>query len=109
MLSLLLASGLAGIVVPILAAAVAASRATPETVPAVPAPLGAAIPLAGLGLTWRRLRTVRTGRGERGFWVGDGDPTRYSRAWRLAKSPLHEAGCSWGTAERSGGQVQPVC
>ncbi len=66
-------------------------------------------PLAGLGLSWRRLRTVRTGRGERGFWVGDGDPTRYSRAWRLAKSPLHEAGYSWGTAERSGGQVQPVC
>ncbi|MET7246979.1 hypothetical protein ABZT49_26855 [Methylobacterium sp. EM32] len=108
-LLLLLALAFAGIVLPVLAAAVAASRGASDTVPAAPAPLGAAIPLAGLGLSWWRLRTVRTGRGERGFWVGDGDPTRYSRAWRLAKTPLHEAGYSWGTAERSGGQVQPVC
>ena len=106
---LLLAIGLAGVVLPVLAAAIAASRGAPDTVPAAPAPLGAAIPLAGLGLTWRRLRTVRTGRGERVLWAGDGDPTRYSRAFRLAKAPLYEAGYSWGTAERSGGQVQPVC
>ncbi|GJD90607.1 hypothetical protein BHAOGJBA_4149 [Methylobacterium hispanicum] len=110
MLSLLiLAIAFAGVVLPVLAAAVAASRGAPDAAPAAPAPLGAAIPLAGLGLTWRRLRTVRTGRGERGFWVGDGDPARYTRAFRLAKGPLYEAGYSWGTAERSGGQVQPVC
>ncbi len=106
---LLLVIAAAGVVLPVLAAAVAASRDVPGTVPAAPAPLGAAIPLSALGLSWRRLRTVRTGRGERGFWVGDGDPTRYSRAWRLAKPTLNGAGYSWGTAERSGGQVQPVC
>lgn len=105
---LLLALAAAGVVLPVLAA-VAASRTASETVPATPAPIGAAIPLAGLGLTWRRLRTVRTGRGERGFWIGEGNPDRFSRAWRLAKGPLYEAGYSWGTAERSGGQVQPVC
>ncbi len=106
---LLLALAAAGVVIPVLLAAIAASRGGPETVPAVPAPLGAAIPLAGLGLSWRRLGSFRTGRGQRAFWVGDGDPTRYSRAWRLAKAPLYGAGYSWGTAERNGGQVQPVC
>ncbi|WP_279356766.1 hypothetical protein [Methylobacterium indicum] len=106
---LILVIAAAGVVLPVLAAAVAASWGGPDPAPAVPDPLGAAISLAGTSLTWRRLRTVRTGQGERDFWVGDGDPTRYSCAFRLAKEPLYEAGFSWGTAERTGCQVQPVC
>lgn len=105
---LILAIAAAWIALPILAAAIAASRGAPEPAAPVPMPIGAAIPLAGLGLTWRRLRTVRTGRGERGFWIGDGDAARYSRAWRLVKPEMNSAGYSWGTAERNGGQVQPV-
>ncbi|KMO16023.1 hypothetical protein [Methylobacterium platani] len=99
----------AGVVLPILAAAVAASRGASEPAVPVPTPLGAAIPLSALGLTWRRLRDVRTGRGPRVLWLGEGDSTRYSRAFRLAKAPLYDAGYSWGTVERSGGAVQPVC
>ncbi|MCF4127892.1 hypothetical protein [Methylobacterium sp. SyP6R] len=110
MLSLLiLVIAAAGVVIPVLAAAVAASRAATETVPAAPAPLGAALPVAGLGLSWRRLRDVRTGRGPRTLWTGEGDPARYSRAWRLVKPVLHGAGFSWGTVERTGGAVVPLC
>ena len=109
MLSLVLILTAAGVVLPILAAAVAASRGASEPAAPVPTPLGAAIPLSALGLTWRRLRDVRTGRGPRVLWLGEGDSTRYSRAFRLAKAPLYDAGYSWGTVERSGGAVQLVC
>lgn len=105
---LLLAIGLAGIVVPVLLAAIAASRGAPDAVPAAPAPLGAALPVAALGLTWRRLRDVRTQRGDRTLWAGDGDTAIYRRAYRLLRGPLAEVGFSWGTAERAGGIVQPL-
>jgi hypothetical protein len=110
MLSLLiLALAAAGVVIPVLLAAIAASRGGPETAPAVPAPIGAALPVAALGLTWRRLRDVRTRRGDRTLWAGDGDTAIYSRAYRLLRVPLAEVGFSWGTAERAGGVVQPLC
>ncbi|SFU35571.1 hypothetical protein SAMN02799631_00319 [Methylobacterium sp. 174MFSha1.1] len=105
----LLALAAAGVVIPVLAAAIAASRGGPEPAPAAPAPLGAALPVAALGLTWRRLRDVRTQRGDRTLWAGDGDTATYSRAYRLLRGPLAEVGFSWGTAERSGGVVQPLC
>lgn len=105
MLSLLLTLAAAGVLAPVLAAAFAVHRPAP----AAPIPLGAAIPLAGLGLTWRRLRDLRTGRGPRTLWTGEGDPARYSRAWRLSKAALHGAGYSWGTVERTGGVVVPLC
>ncbi|SFE91991.1 hypothetical protein [Methylobacterium sp. yr596] len=105
----LLLLAFAGIVVPALAAAIAASRGAPEPAALLPTPIGAAIPLSALGLSWRRLRDVRTGRGPRVLWAGEGDPARYSRAWGLAKPTLHAAGFSWGTVEHTGGAVVPLC
>ena len=101
LLLLLLAFTLAAI-----AASVAATAAHPLD---EPAPVEASLPLAALGLSWRRLREVLTGRGPRVLWAGDGDPARYSRAYKLCRDALRDAGFSWGTAERAGGQVQPLC
>ncbi|GJD97490.1 hypothetical protein [Methylobacterium iners] len=77
----------------------------PQTVPA-PAP---AIPVAALGLTWRRAREVGTRNGPRVLWVGDGDASRYSRAYRLARKSLRSVGYSWGKEERDRGMTVPVC
>lgn len=89
-----------------LAASVAATASHPLD---EPAPVEASLPLAALGLSWRRLREVPTGRGRRVLWAGDGDVSRYTRAYKLCRGALYDAGFSWGTAERSGGQVQPLC
>ncbi|SFT30417.1 hypothetical protein [Methylobacterium sp. yr668] len=69
----------------------------------------AALPGAALGLAWRRHRDVVTARGPRTLWIGDGPDERYARAYKLSRDGLRDVGFSWGTAERSGGMVQPVC
>ncbi|GJD87189.1 hypothetical protein BHAOGJBA_0689 [Methylobacterium hispanicum] len=110
MLSLLiLVIAAAGVVAPVLLAAVAASRGAPEPAASVPAPIGAALPVAALGLTWRRHRAVLTGRGPRVLWLGEGDDVRYGRAYKLARETLRDVGFSWGTAESDNGVMQPVC
>lgn len=69
----------------------------------------AALPGAALGLTWRRAREVSTRNGPRVFWLGDGDPTAFSRAYRVAREELRTVGFSWGTAQPNNGMLQPVC
>lgn len=89
-----------------LAASAAAAVARPLD---EPVPVEAALPVAALGLSWRRLRDVQTRNGNRVLWAGEGDATAYSRAYSLARDALRGVGFSWGTAERSGGRTIPVC
>lgn len=91
-------------------AAVAASAAAAVSRPLdEPLPVEASLPAAALGLSWRRLRQVRTRNGDRVLWAGDGDAEIYSRAYGLARDALRGVGFSWGTAEREGGRVVPLC
>lgn len=96
----------------VIAAAAAVTSAAASILSPAPAHLEAALPVAALGLTWRRLRDVETRNGTRALWAGDGDPALFTRAYNLVREDLRGAGFSWGTAERSGAeaqQVQPVC
>lgn len=91
-------------------AAIAASAAAAISRPLdEPLPVEASLPAAALGLSWRRLRQVQTKNGSRVLWAGDGDAELYSRAYNLARDALRGVGFSWGTAEREGGRVVPLC
>ncbi len=91
-------------------AALAASAAAAVSRPVdEPVPVEAALPVAALGLSWRRLRDVQTRNGCRVLWAGEGDAVVYSRAYSLARDALRGVGFLWGTAERSGGRVIPLC
>ena len=91
-------------------AAIAASAAAAVSRPLdEPVPVEASLPAAALGLSWRRLRQVQTKNGLRVLWAGDGDAEIYSRVYGLARDALRGAGFSWGTAERDGGRVVPLC
>lgn len=93
----------------VIIAAAAIISAGASILTAVPTPIEAALPAAAIGLTWRRLRDVETRNGVRTLWSGEGDPATFTRAYALVREDLRSAGFSWGTAERAGGQVQPVC
>ncbi|MBE7203564.1 MAG: hypothetical protein INR70_38010 [Parafilimonas terrae] len=91
-------------------AAIAASAAAAVSRPLdEPLPVEASLPAAALGLSWRRLRQVQTRNGTKVLWAGEGDEERYSRAYNVARDALRGVGFSWGTAEREGGRVVPLC
>ncbi|GEL44431.1 MULTISPECIES: hypothetical protein [Methylobacteriaceae] len=101
---LLLAIGLATVLVTV---AAAASRPAPP----LPSPVEA-IPLAALGLQWRRLRDVNTRRGPRTLWAGEGDPVEYQCAWKVAREAMSAVGYSWSVLEGSvtgTGTLEPCC
>jgi hypothetical protein len=77
-----------------------------------PVPVTEALPVAGLGLAWRRKREVTTQQGRRTLWIGEGDATLFRRAYDVARQPLRDAGYSWTTDERhEDGRVhyRPCC
>jgi hypothetical protein len=74
-----------------------------------PVPVVEALPVACLGLRWSRLRDVRTGNGPRVLWAGEGDTAHFRAALNAARPALSDVGFSWGTRERNGGDVIPVC
>lgn len=98
------------ILLAITVAAIAASAAATVSRPFdEPLPVEASLPAAALGLSWRRLRQVQTRNGTKVLWAGEGDEERYSRAYNVARDALRAVGFSWGTAERDGGRVIPLC
>ncbi len=70
-----------------------------------------ALPVAGLGLAWRRKKSLTTRQGPRTLWIGDGDAALYRRAYDLARGPMRDAGYSWTEESREGGIVslRPCC
>lgn len=77
-----------------------------------PVPMTEALPVAGLGLAWRRKKEVTTQQGRRTLWVGEGDAALFRRAYDVARQPLRDAGYSWTKGERhEDGRVlyRPCC
>lgn len=76
-----------------------------------PVPATEALPVAGLGLAWRRKKSLTTRQGPRTLWIGDGDAALYRRAYDLARGPMRDAGYSWTEESREGGIVslRPCC
>lgn len=76
-----------------------------------PVPATEALPVAGLGLAWRRKKSLTTRQGPRTLWIGDGDAALYRRAYDLARGPMRDAGYSWTEESREGGMVslRPCC
>jgi hypothetical protein len=77
-----------------------------------PVPVSEALPVAGLGLAWRRKKEVTTQQGRRTLWVGEGDAALFRRAYDLARPVLRDAGFSWTSDERhEDGRVlyRPCC
>lgn len=76
-----------------------------------PVPVTEALPVAGLGLAWRRKKSLTTKHGPRTLWMGDGDAALYRRAYDLARGPMRDAGYSWTEESREGGVVslRPCC
>ena len=76
-----------------------------------PLPVTEALPVACLGLAWRRIGTVGTRQGERTLWVGDGADEVFTRAYKLARDQMRSVGFAWGKENTSdwARQLVPVC
>jgi len=60
-----------------------------------PLPLDVALPVGALGLAWRSAGQRQTRNGPRTLWKGEGDTTRYSRAYAADREGMREVGFSW--------------
>lgn len=60
-----------------------------------PLPLDVALPVGALGLAWRSAGERQTRNGKRTLWKGEGDTTRYSRAYAADREGMRAVGFSW--------------